>query len=187
MNSVATASGAAATFLGANFMLLPRWLFGAGDTGSSAAIFIAAVPVALALWLSVRFPPHVLGPDDTGRAVHGSVAYAVATGWVYGVRTVLAVPTVAADAGRPGRAPHGVRDQHAAGAGHRAAHRHSRTWRVSAPPWCSSRRRAFGSFLADLLTPSAVRRWGRYATANGALRACRGHPARRGAACNCRS
>ena len=38
----------------------------------------------LALWLSVRFKPHVLGPDDTARAVHGSVAYAVATGWVYG-------------------------------------------------------------------------------------------------------
>ena len=30
MNSVATAVGATATFLGANFMLLPRWLFGAG-------------------------------------------------------------------------------------------------------------------------------------------------------------
>ena len=27
-----------------------------------------------------------------------------------------------------------------------------------------------GSFLAMVITPAAVRRWGRYATANGALR-----------------
>ena len=96
MNSVATATGAAAAFLGANFMLLPRWLFGAGDAGAAAVIFMAAVPVALALLLSVRFPPHVLGPDDSARAMHGSVSYAVSTGWLHGVRTVVAVPTVAA-------------------------------------------------------------------------------------------
>ncbi|HEX7823294.1 MAG TPA: MFS transporter, partial [Mycobacterium sp.] len=80
MNSVATATGAAAAFLGANFMLVPRWLFGTGDAGAASVIFIAAVPVSLALWLSLRFKPHVLGPDDSARAVHGSVAYAVATG-----------------------------------------------------------------------------------------------------------
>ncbi len=34
MNSVATATGAAAAFLGAIFMLLPRWLFGTGRRGS---------------------------------------------------------------------------------------------------------------------------------------------------------
>ena len=44
MNSVATAAGAVATFAGANFMLLPRWLFGSGDTGASVIIFSAAVP-----------------------------------------------------------------------------------------------------------------------------------------------
>ena len=124
MNSVATATGAAAAFLGAGFMLVPRWLFGADDTGAAAIIFIVAVPVALALLLSVRFPPHVLGPDDSARAIHGSVVYAVATGWLHGARTVLAVPTVAAHAGRAGRAPDGVRHQHAAGAGHGAAQRH---------------------------------------------------------------
>ena len=43
----------------------------------------------------MRFPPHVLGPHDSKRAIHGSVAYAVATGWLHGARTVLAVPTVA--------------------------------------------------------------------------------------------
>ena len=49
MNSVATATGAAAAFLGAIFMLVPRWLFGADDTGAAAIIFIVAVPVAIAL------------------------------------------------------------------------------------------------------------------------------------------
>ncbi len=96
MNAVATATGGAAAFLGAIFMLLPRWLFGADDTGAAAIIFIVTVPVALALLLSVRFPPHILGPHESKRAIHGSVAYAVATGWLHGARTVFAVPTVAA-------------------------------------------------------------------------------------------
>jgi len=95
MNSVATATGGAAAFLGAAFMLLPRALFGADDTGAAAIIFIVVIPVALALVLSIRFPPHVLGPHESKRAIHGSVAYAVATGWLHGARTVLAVPTVA--------------------------------------------------------------------------------------------
>ena len=97
MNSVATATGGAAAFLGAIFMLVPRWLFGADDTGAAAIIFIVAMPVALALWLSVRFPPHVLGPDDSKRAIHGSVVYAVATGWLHGV----AHRAGRADASRP--------------------------------------------------------------------------------------
>ena len=95
MNSVATATGGAAAFLGAGFMLVPRWLFGADDTGAAAIIFIVVIPVAIALLLSLRFPPHVLGPHASARAIHGSVAYAVATGWLHGARTVLAVPTVA--------------------------------------------------------------------------------------------
>src|SRR5690349_1177228 len=40
MNSVATAIAGAAAFLGAIFMLLPRWLFGANDTGAATIIFI---------------------------------------------------------------------------------------------------------------------------------------------------
>ena len=57
MNSVATASGAVAAFLGANFMLVPRLLVGAGDKGASAIIFVIAVPVSIALLLSLRFGP----------------------------------------------------------------------------------------------------------------------------------
>ena len=76
MNAVASATGALAAFLGALFMLLPRWLFGADDTGAAAIIFIATLPVAGSS-LSLRFPPHVLGPHDSVRAIHGSVTYAV--------------------------------------------------------------------------------------------------------------
>ena len=168
MNSVFTATGAAAAFLGANFMLLPRWLFGTGDAGAASVIFIAAVPVSLALWLSVRFKPHVLGPDDSARAVHGSVVYAVATGWGYGIRTVLAVPAVAATLS--GLAAHrvvfgintllvlvivrhsDVRD--VAGLG-------TVVLFVAAT--------GLGAFVATFLTPPAVLRWGRFATANTAL------------------
>ncbi len=171
MNSVAIATGAVAAFLGANFMLLPRWIFGANDTGAAAIIMIAAVPVALALLLAVRFPAHVLGPDDSARAVHGSVGYAVATGWVHGAGTVLSVPAVAATLA--GLAAHrmvlGINTllmlvivRHSdtpvavAGLGLGAA-----VLFVAAT--------GLGSFLANVLTPAAVRRWGRYATANGSL------------------
>ncbi|OBG92571.1 MFS transporter [Mycobacterium sp. E136] len=168
MNSVAIATGAAAAFLGANFMLLPRWLFGADDAGAAAIILIAAVPVALALWLAWRFPPHLLGPDDSARAVHGSVVYAVALGWVHGIRTVLAVPAVAATL--TGLAAHRVvfginsllvlvmvrhNDAHeVAGLG-------------TAVLFVAST--GAGSFVAAAVMPVAVRRWGRYATANGSL------------------
>jgi len=170
MNSVATAAGAVAAFLGADFMLLPRWLIGADDTGASVIIFMVVVPVALSLILALRFPAHVLGPDDTIRAIHGSVFYAVSTGWVHGFRTVAAVPAVASTLT-------GL-------AAHRMAFgintllvlvivRHTDVPQVdvaglgSAVLFLSAT--GLGSFLATLSTPIAVRRWGRYTTSNGAL------------------
>ncbi|GLP81566.1 MFS transporter [Mycobacterium antarcticum] len=168
LNSVATAVGAASTFLGANFMLVPRWLVGTGDSGSATVIFIVAIPVALALWLAYRFEPRVLGPDDSKRAVHGSVAYVVATGWGYGVRTVLRVRTVGATLA--GLAAHrivfGVNTLLVL-----VIVRHTGSMDVGgfgiAVVFVAST--GLGSFLANFVTPPAVRRWGRYGTANGAL------------------
>jgi MFS family permease len=170
MNSVATAVSAVALFIGAIFMLLPRSVFGAGDTGSAAVIFMASAPVALALLLSVRFTPRVLGPDDSARAVHGSVAYAVATGWVYGLRTVVTVRSVGATLS-------GV-------VAHRAAFgintllvlvivRHTGSASVAGfgMALLFASFAGFGLFLANFLTPVAVHRWGRYATGNVALAA----------------
>lgn len=170
MNSVATAVSAVALFIGAIFMLLPRSVFGAGDTGSAAVIFMASAPVALALFLSVRFTPRVLGPDDSARAVHGSVAYAVATGWVYGLRTVVTVRSVGATLS-------GV-------VAHRAAFgintllvlvivRHTGSASVAGfgMALLFASFAGFGLFLANFLTPVAVHRWGRYATGNVALAA----------------
>ncbi|MGD9622099.1 MAG: MFS transporter [Mycolicibacterium sp.] len=168
MNSVAAATGAVAAFLGANFMLLPRWLFGAGDSGAAAIIFIVTAPVALALWLSVRFAPGMLGPDPSARAVHGSVAYAVATGWLHGARTVLAVPTVAATlAGLSAhRAVFGINTLLVL-----VMVRHSDLAAVAglgtAVLFVAAT--GTGSFLATVITPMAVKRWGRYAAPNGAL------------------
>ena len=159
-----------AAFLGAIFMLAPRSLLGADDVGASAVIFLAAIPVAGALLLSVRFPPHVLGPDDTARAVHGTVAYAVFTGWLHGAKTVAAVPTVAATLS--GLAAHrmafgintllvlvivrhvGDRDVAGIGLGTTVVF-------VGAA--------GIGALLATILTPAVVGRWGRYRAANGAL------------------
>jgi MFS family permease len=168
MNSIAAAVGAVAAFLGANFMLVPRELVGSGDTGAASAIFLVIVPLLIALRYSLRFAHRVLGPDDTQRAIHGSVIYAVITGWLHGVRTVLDRPTVAATLS--GLAAHRmvfginsllvlllVRNGHS---GPVSALGNALLFVAAA---------GAGSFLANLVTPVAVRRWGRYATANGAL------------------
>lgn len=170
MNSVATATGSLAVSLGALCMLLARSRFGADDAGGAVVIFLSALPVLLALVLSVRFAPHVLGPDDSVRAVHGSVIYAVSTGWLHGIRTVAAVPAVAATLG--GLSAHrmvfGINtllvlvivrhsgDHEVAGLGLGTA-----ATFVAAT--------GTGSFLATVCTPAAVGRWGRYRSANGAL------------------
>jgi len=170
MNSVATATGSLAVSLGAVCMLLARSLFGADDAGGAVVIFLSGLPVLLALVLSIRFAPHVLGPDDSARAVHGSVIYAVATGWVHGIRTVAAVPTVSATlAGLSAhRMVFGINtllvlvlvrhtgDHDVAGLGLGTA-----ALFVTAT--------GTGSFLATVFTPAAVGRWGRYRSANGAL------------------
>jgi len=168
MNSVATATGAAAAFLGAAFMLLPRSLFGADDTGAAAIILIVMAPVGLALLLSVRFPPHILGPHESKRSIHGSVLYAVATGWLHGARTVLAVPTVKATLS--GLAAHrmvlGINTLLVL-----VMVRHTDTKEVAGFGTSVMFLAAvgLGSFLATALTPTLVRRWGRYAAPNGAL------------------
>ncbi len=170
MNSVATAAGAAAAFVGAIFMLVPRWLFGQGDTGASVIILIVAVPVSIALLLSWRFPPHILGPDDSVRAIHGSVAYAVATGWAHGARTVAKVPTVAATLA--GLAAHrmvlGINSLLVL-----VIVRHTDVPQVSVGGLGTAALFAAavgaGSLLAAFVMPVAAARWGRYATANGAL------------------
>lgn len=168
MNSIAAAVGAVAAFLGANFMLVPRWLFGSGDNGSAAIVLLVVIPVAIALLFSLRFAPHVLGPDDTRRAVHGSVVYLVVTGWLHGARTVLSTPTVAATLGALAahRMVFGINTllvlllvRSAGGAA--VGGLGSAVLFVAAA--------GTGSFLANALTPPAVRRWGRYATATGAL------------------
>jgi MFS family permease len=168
MNSIASATGAVAAFIGANFMLVPRWLVGAGDNGAASTIFLVTLPMLIALLLSVRFAAHVLGPDDTQRTIHGSVIYAVITGWMHGVRTVLNCPTVFASLG--GLAVHrmvfGINTllvlllMRSSGTASVGALGSALLFVASA---------GTGSFLANLVTPFMVRRWGRYATANGAL------------------
>jgi MFS family permease len=168
MNSVASATGAMAAFVGANFMLVPRALVGSGNRGAASVIFLVTIPLLIALLLTLRFAAHVLGPDDTRRAIHGSVVYAVITGWLHGLRTVLDRVTVAATLS--GLAAHRMvvginsllvlllvrRGDPAAVSGLGSA-----MLFVAAA--------GAGSFLANAVTPLAVRRWGRYATANGAL------------------
>ena len=100
--------------------------------------------------------------------MHGSVFYAVATGWGYSIRTVAAPPPVAATLS--GLAAHRmvfgintllvlviVRHTGATGFG--------RLGTVAVFVATTG----IGSFLANNVDPAAVRWWGRYATANVAL------------------
>jgi MFS family permease len=170
MNSVATAAGAVAAFLGANFMLVPRFIVGAGDQGASVVIFLTAIPVAIALLLSWRFAPRVLGPDDTKRAIHGSAVYAVVTGWLHGARTVVSYPTVAATLS--GLAAHrmvvGINSLLILVLAHHTKDPAVGGLGIALLVLSAS---GLGSFLATVLTPPTVRRWGRYAAANGTLAA----------------
>lgn len=168
MNSVATAVGSVAAFAGAISMLVPRWLWGAGDAGASTTIFLVTVPVAAALWLSRRFPPGMLGPADSDRAIHGSVSYAVATGWLHGARTALAVPSVSATlAGLSAhRMVFGINTLLVLVM---VRHTESATVAGFGTTVLFVSAGGAGQFLATLLTPVAVKRWGRYATPNGAL------------------
>jgi hypothetical protein len=96
------------------------------------------------------------------------VAYAIATGWMHGIRSVAAVPTVAASL--------------AGLAAHRMALginsllvlvivRHSDTQQVAGfgTAVLFFAATGVGQFLAAAVMPVAVRRWGRYRTVNGAL------------------
>lgn len=170
MNSVATAIGSLAAFLGLASMMLARKLFGADDAGAAVVMFIVALPLALAFWLSVRFGAHVLGPHESKRAIHGSVVYAVATGWVHGARTVRTVRPVAGTL--------------AGLAAHRMAFginsllvlvivRHSDNPDVAGlglgAAFVFVAAGGAGQFLATVAAPVVIARFGRYATANGAL------------------
>ncbi len=73
MNSIASATGAIAAFLGANFMLVPRAFFGSGDRGSASDYLAghhSAADVAVAV---VAIRPARAGPGRHQRAIHGSV------------------------------------------------------------------------------------------------------------------
>ena len=125
------------------------------------------------------------GPHESVRAIHGSVAYAVATGWVHGARTVCNVPTVAATLS--GLAAHRVvlgintllvlvivrhtDTQAVAGPGHGGAVRRRHRHRLLPGHRGDTRgRRPVGPL------PHRQRRAG----------LCRDHPARRVRACSCR-
>lgn len=168
MNSVAIASGAVSAFLGANFMLLPRWLGGGGDRGAAVVILTALIPVSLALVLSLRFGPRVLGPDDTKRAVHGSAVYAVATGWLHGLRTVVRLPTVAA--ALSGLAAHrmvvGINSLVILLLVHHMPNPQGDGLGTALIFFAAT---GLGAFLANVATPVLVKRWGRYSTVNGVL------------------
>ena len=165
MNSVATATGAAAAFLGANFMLVPRRIFGAGDTGAGTILVIVAVPVAIALLLSLRFSPQVLGPTRSGG--HGSALHTVATGWAAGTRVVRATPSVAATLA--GLAAHrmvfGINTLLVLVLARNGAANGSGLGTIVVFVAATGG----GAFLATLFTPAAIRRWGRYASVNAAL------------------
>jgi MFS family permease len=168
MNSVATAVGSVAAFLGANFMLGVRFFFGPGDTGSAAVIFTVTFPVLISLLLAFRFRANTLGPDETARSIHGSAVYAVASGWLHGLRTVIATPSVAATLSglAASRMVLGINTLMML-----VLVRHSETPAVAGfgGAVLFVGLTGLGTFVATILTPALVRRVGRIRAANAAL------------------
>ncbi len=147
MNSVATASGAISAFVGANFMLVPRWLGGGGDHGAAAA--------------------HLHRPDSSGPGA-GAVATVRPPGTrpgrhqardprLGGVRRGHRLAARgedgrrAPDGGRSpvrvGRTPDGRRDQLPAGPAAGSPHERCRRRRVGHRPAVLRRYRSGGLFL----------------------------------------
>ena len=168
MNSIASAVGAVAAFLGANFMLVPRALFGSGDTWRRVDHLPGHRPAAdrAAAVAAIRGPRagsrrHPAGDPRVGRLRRG--------------HRLAAWPAHRAGPShrrrhpvRVGRSPDGVRHQLAAGAAAGAQRRAAAVSALGSAMLFVAAAGA-GSFLANLVTPLAVRRWGRYAAANGAL------------------
>ena len=164
-------------------MLVPRWLGGGGDQGAAAVIFTALIPVSVALLLSLRFAPRVLGPDNSKRAIHGSAFYAVLTGWLHGVRTVFRLPNGRCRFVRlwpAHRMVVGINSLVVLLLAHHTKDAASAGW---APPLLFFTASGLGSFLATCLLHQTVRRWGRYAAANGALAAAAADRGRPGPRC----
>ena len=106
----------------------------------------------------------------TGRSLARSAVYAVITGWLHGARTVVQRPTVAATLS--GLAAHrmvvGINSLLMLLLVHHIRASATGGLGIALLFFAAS---GLGAFLANVLTPSVVRRWGRYATANGALAA----------------
>ncbi len=172
MNAVATAAGGAAASRRRQLHVLAAGTVRRQQHRLRGCHFLVVVPVALALFLALRFSPHVLGPDDTAR-VDPRVGV---------LRGGLRLAAWRADGGY-------VAD--GCGDAERDWPRTAWPW-ASTPCWyfCSSANpttpamevaapgkvalvfgiaTGAGSFLATIATPAAVRRWGRAASANGAL------------------
>lgn len=179
MNSIATATGAVATFTGANIMLIPRWIFGADNTGSAAIMFSVTIPIGIAVVLSLRFSAHQLGPDTPQRGEHHGALYTVGTGWFHGARTVLTTASVAATLS--GLAAHRmvfgvnslmmlvlVRYNTGYTAGYTTDSAGSSFIGLGIAAIFVATTGA-GSFLATIITPVLIHRWSRYTAAHGAL------------------
>lgn len=168
MNSVATASGAIAALAGAVLMVVKSRFDGGGDHGAAVVIFAAMVPVSVGLVLALRFAPRALGPGDSPRALRGSASYAVVTGWLHGVRAIVRVPTVAGalSALAAHRMVVGINSLLILLLAHRAEDADTAGMGTALMFVSAS---GLGAFLANVLTPGLVLRWGRYATTNSAL------------------
>ncbi len=169
MNSVAIASGAVSAFLGANFMLLPRWLLGSGDEGLRDRLPGGDPRIdRVALVAAVRPAGTRPGRHRTRdpricclRRGHRLATWSAHRGATSDRRCRPVRFGSASDGGRyqltADLAPGPPRD------------RPGRWGLGTALLFFAAT--GLGAFLANVLTPTAIRRWGRYATANGALAA----------------
>ena len=172
--------GAGVAALGGATAIGARALFGAGDTGSALTTAAAATGSVLAAVLAAGFAARLLGPGP--RATSPTAPWWPSLrGLADGARGHRAHTDRRGVVPRAGRAPAGVRRQHAAHAAAVPATRSPARARCAAGWPASGRRRAWprpGSACAALLTPWLVHRLGPCADGPGRAGRRRGHPAR---------
>ncbi|WP_051158836.1 MFS transporter [Tsukamurella sp. 1534] len=170
MNSVTTTLGAGATALGAGTAVGLRAIFGSDDAGSGAVLGCAALVALCGAALSARFRPGVLGPDHDVNppGVRPTALRDIGAGLAHGALAAWRAPSVTAALSGMGAhrtvfgfntlmllllTRHHFTDGTLGLAGFGAV----------------AGATAVGMFVAAVITPLSVARWGRRTTVVGAL------------------
>lgn len=171
INSLTTTLGAGATAVGASTAVGLRAVFGSDDVGGAGVLACAVLVAVLGALLSTRFPAGVLGPDHDLTGKHEKPASAlgdIAAGLAHGAFAAWRAPSVTA--ALTGMGAHRIVFGFNTMMLLLLTRHHFTDGTLGLAGFGSvAGATAVGMFVAAVLTPIAVARWGRRNTVVGAL------------------